>query len=118
MSRRLLRINDLLRKELSDLLARHVKDPRLGPLLTIIDVETSPDLRHARIFISVLGTPEQKDEALSGLRSATRFLRHELGERLDLRRVPELTFLQDDSIERGARILAMLDHVATDNRSQ
>ncbi len=118
MSRRLLRINDLLRREISELISRQVRDPRLASVVTVTGVETSPDLWHARVFVSVLGDQEEKDAVLSGLRSATKFLRHELGTRLDLKRIPELTFLQDDSIERGARILALLDRVAAGESRQ
>lgn len=118
MSRRLLRINDLMRETISELISRQVKDPRLASVVTVTDVETSPDLRHARIFVSVLGTPEEKTSALSGLRSATKFIRHELGGRIDLKRVPELTFILDDSLERGARILALLEDVASESDSR
>ena len=118
MRRRLLRVNDLLKREISDLVARQLKDPRLASMVTVTDVETSQELRHARVFVSVMGTQEEKDAALLGLRSATRFLRHELGERLDLKRVPDLTFAPDESLERGARILAILDHVAAEGGGQ
>lgn len=118
MSRRLLRINDLLRETISELISRQVKDPRLASVVTVTDVETSSDLRHARIFVSVLGSNEEKDTALSGLRSATKFLRHELGQRVELKRIPELTFVHDDSIERGTRILALLEDVAAEERGQ
>ena len=113
MNRRLLRINDRIQRELSDLLIRQVKDPRLASMITITAVETSTDLRFARVFISVLGTDEEKKTVLSGLRSATRFLRRELGERIDIRRIPDLTWVHDDSIERGARILAILEGFPT-----
>lgn len=113
-SRRLLRINDLLRETISELITRQLKDPRIGAVITVTDVETSADLRHARIFVSVLGSKEEQETALSGLRSATKFLRHELGERVDLKRIPDLTFIHDDSIERGTRILALLDDVAAE----
>lgn len=111
MNRRLLRINDLLRQEISSMISRDVKDPRLGSLVTIMAVETTPDLRFARVFVSVLGDQQQKNEVFLGLRSATRFFRRELGDRLDLKRIPELTWVHDDSIERGVRILSMLDDV-------
>ena len=108
MRRRIMRLNHLLRQELSDLLLRQVNDPRLTAMVSITEVEVTPDLRYARVFVSVLGSPEEKKNVLIGLRSATKFLRHELSDRLDLRHVPWLTFFQDDSIERGARILSML----------
>ena len=110
MTRRTLRVNDLLRTEISDLV-RQAKDPRLGHLVSITEVETSPDLRHAKVFISIMGTSEEKDEVLRGLSAASGFFRHELGMRLTLRRVPELTFHLDDSIERGSRVLQLLDQL-------
>ena len=120
MRRRILRLNDLLRQELSELLLRQAKDPRLKALLSITEVQTSPDLRHARAFVSTLGSQGEKDQVLAGLRSAVKYLRHELAGRLDLRYVPELTFYQDDSIERGARILAILQETgpAADEREE
>ena len=108
MRRRIMRLNHLLRQELSDLLLRQVKDPRLAVMVSITEVEVTPDLRYARVFVSILGSPEEKQNVLIGLRSATNFLRRELSDRLDLRHVPWLAFYQDDSIERGARILSML----------
>jgi ribosome-binding factor A len=109
MTRRTQRINDLLREELSDLLRRQVKDPRLGGLITVTEVEVSPDLRHARVFVSVLGSEEEREDAFHGLEAARPFLRRELGKRLSIRRTPDLSFRRDDSLERGARLLALID---------
>jgi len=108
MTRRTDRINELLREEISDLLSRHVKDPRVVGFITVTEVETATDLRHARVFVSVMGTEEEKKGAFSGLAAAAGFLRHELAERLFLRRIPDLTFVRDDSIERGTRILQIM----------
>lgn len=108
MRRRIMRLNHLLRQELSELLLRQVKDPRLAVMVSITEVEVTPDLRYARVFVSILGSPQEKQNVLIGLRSATNYLRRELSDRLDLRHVPWLTFIQDDSIERGTRILSML----------
>ena len=112
MNRRLLRLNDTLRREISEMIFRELKDPRLGAMVTVTGVETSPDLRQARVHVSVLGSLEERKAALSGLRSASRFMRREIGDRLDLRYSPELIFMYDDSIERGARVLALLDEVS------
>lgn len=105
--RRILRINELLRQELSELL-RQAKDPRLQGLVSITSVDTSPDMQSAEIYVSMLGTPEERKQLLKGLEAAKKYFRHELGDRLDMRRIPDLTFHQDDSIERGARVLALL----------
>jgi ribosome-binding factor A len=117
MTRRTERINDLLREEISDLLHRGVKDPRVGGLVTITDVDVSPDLRRAKVFVSVMGTDEEKASTLQALGAATHFVRRELRKRLTIRRTPELTFLPDDSLERGARILELLEEVREDSIS-
>ncbi|MBI2847167.1 MAG: 30S ribosome-binding factor RbfA [Chloroflexi bacterium] len=118
MSWRTLRINNLLREEISDLLQHQVRDPRLGHIVSITEVETSTDLRHARVFISVLGTEENKKEAMEGIATASNFLRRELARRLSLRRIPELTFSRDDSIERGTRLLKLIDEVSKDKHPE
>jgi ribosome-binding factor A len=108
MTRRIDRINGLLRQEISYLLARELKDPRLSGLVSITQVETSVDLRHARVFVSVLGSREEKEAALRGLTSASGFLRRELRERLSLKYIPELKFVLDESIERAAQVLRIM----------
>lgn len=117
MTRRTERINDLLREEISDLLRRGVKDPRVTGLVTITDVDVSPDLRRAKVFVSVMGTDEEKTSTLQALRAAAHFIRRELRKRLTIRRTPELDFLQDDSLARGARILELLEEVRDDSTS-
>jgi ribosome-binding factor A len=106
-TRRQERVADLLQEEISGLLQREVRDPRLE-FVTVTAVKVSPDLRHARVYVSLLGSEEEQQAALVGLRHATGFLRHELGARLSLRLVPDLTFVLDESIERGQRILELL----------
>ena len=106
-SNRIGRINEEIRKELSALL-RTVKDPRVsGGMLTITRVDTTPDLRYSKIYVSVLEEARQK-ETVKGLKSAGGWLRREPGSRLQLRYTPELQFIADDSIEYGAHILEML----------
>ena len=105
-SNRIGRINEEVQKELSALL-RTVKDPRIaGAMLTITHVDTTSDLRYSRIYISALNGDEK--ELLRGLKSASGFLRRELGARLKLRYTPELQFIADDSISQGAHILEVL----------
>lgn len=111
MSHRLERVAKLIREELSELLQRQVKDPRLGEFLAITDVSVSPDLKYARVFVSRIGTEEEKQELLAVLSSASGFLRRELTRRLNLRSIPELSFHWDDSIERGDRILHIIDEI-------
>ena len=114
---RIERVNNLIRHELSQLLQCQVKDPRLGSFITVTGVSTSPDLRYAKIFVSRIGSEEEKQQALSGLVAASGFLRNELAKRLGLRRIPELRFQCDDSIERGARLLSLIDEVTTQSIS-
>ena len=106
-SNRIGRINEEIRKELSALL-RTVKDPRVAEaMLTITHVDTTPDLRQSRIYVSALNCKDEKD-MMRGLKSAAGFLRRELGSRIDLRYTPELIFIADDSIAYGAHILEVL----------
>lgn len=106
-SNRIGRINEEIQRELSGLI-RTLKDPRLqGGLLTITHVDTTNDLRYARIFISALDKTQEKD-MMKGLKSAAGYLRRELGAAINLRYTPELQFIADDSIEQGAHILEML----------
>ena len=106
-SNRIGRINEEIQRELSALL-RTLKDPRLqSGLLTITHVDTTSDLRYARIYVSALDKSQEKD-MLKGLKSAAGYLRRELGASLKLRYTPELQFIADDSIEKGAHILEML----------
>lgn len=109
--RRLRRLNELFRDEISDLLRRQAKDPRLGGLITVTEVAITPDLRQARVFVSILGSPEEGQEALQGLHRARGFFRRELGHRLDLRRIPDLSFEYDPSLERGAHLLSLMNQV-------
>ena len=101
------RINEEIQRELADLM-RSLKDPRLqSGLLTITHVDTTPDLRYSRIFVSALDKSQEK-EMMKGLKSAAGYLRRELGSALKLRYTPELQFVADDSIQQGAHILEML----------
>ena len=107
-SNRIGRINEEIQRELSDQL-RRLKDPRVSQvgMVSVTHVDTSSDLRYARVYISVLDKDQEKD-VLKGLKSAAGFLRRELGQALRLRYTPELQFVGDDSIQHGAHILEML----------
>ena len=100
---RLQRVGDLVRAEVSDLMLRGLKDPRIG-FASVTEVRVSPDLRHARVYISVLGDDSKVRSALAGLRSASGYIQRELGSRLRLRYTPKLTFIHDESIERAAHM--------------
>ena len=112
MTRRTERLNELIREEISELIRRQAKDPRLDCFLTVTKVNASPDLRNAKVFISIMGTEEEKREAMNGLASASGFFHHELMKRLSLRRTPQLSFHQDDSIERAAHVLNLMKEIA------
>lgn len=105
-SNRIGRINEEIQRELASLIP-NVKDPRVSGLISVTAVDTTPDLRYAKIYISVLDKSDCA-QVLKGLKSASGYLRRELGHALQLRYTPELTFVQDDSIDQGAHILDML----------
>ncbi len=112
-SRRQRQIAGLLHQEISLLIQRQVRDPRLG-LVTVTDVEVTPDLRLAHIYVSVMGGDDEVKQALAGLKSAAGFFRHELGSALSLRFVPELSFRLDKSLEQGLHIDRLLDSLHTE----
>ena len=101
------RIADLILKELAEVLLRRVKDPRLADI-TLTSVEVSPDLRHAKVYYSLLGDNEKRTEAAVGLESARGFVKRELGKRLQLRRIPDISFYFDLSLEHGSHIDRLL----------
>ena len=109
MPRRIDRVNELLRSEISFIISRQIKDPRVAGVISITEVSASNDLRSARVFVSVMGNESDRREALEGIRSAASFLRRELRERVNLRHTPHLTFQLDDSIEEGDRVLRLIE---------
>ena len=111
MSRRIDRVNELLRLEISQVLARQIKDPRLSGVITITEVRTTPDLRNALVLLSVMGDQETKKSALAGIESAAKFLRRELRGRLTLRYVPFLRFVLDDSLEHTDRLMTIMNQI-------
>jgi ribosome-binding factor A len=113
-SRRILRLNELIREELAELLRRDARDPRLSGLITITEVDTSPDLANCRVYISVLGSEEETTASLRALQHAAGYLRRELMPKLRIRRMPMLEFRLDSSLARGARVLELLREVRPD----
>ena len=112
MSRRMDRINVLLRQEISKLLAEDLRDPRISPVVSITRVNTTPDLSRAKVFVSVLGNEKNKKDTMIALRSAAGFIHRSMRHRLDLKAIPSLHFQLDESIERGAEILQLIKEVA------
>ncbi len=112
------RLNSLLRQEISDLVQRYVKDPRLGSFVSITDVEISKDMRYAKVFVSRYGTDAEKKETFQALESASGFIRHELGERLKTRRIPELNFKLDNTMEKADKVLRIIDEIAAEESTK
>jgi ribosome-binding factor A len=108
--RRTDRVNEQLRQEISVLVRDEVRDPRVG-LATVTAVETSPELDHARVYVHALGDDTEKEELITGLRSAAPFIRGQLGKRLHMRRIPELHFQLDRVVEGASRIESLLREV-------
>ncbi|MGL4737495.1 MAG: 30S ribosome-binding factor RbfA [Cellulosilyticaceae bacterium] len=114
-SQRLIRINEAIKKELSELIRYEIKDPRVsGALVSVIDVETTNDLKHAKVFISVL-EDSKKEDVLKGLSAASGFIRKEVARRVNLRCTPEFIFRLDESIERGMQMSQMINNVMKDS---
>ena len=110
MSQRTDRVDELLRQEIGVLLQRELADPRIG-FATITDVETSPDLRHAKVWVSIIGGKSDRKDTLRALQNSMGFIRHELGRNLRIKRIPELHVHLDDSAERGTRLLHLLQEL-------
>ena len=110
MTQRTDRIDQQLREEIGAILVREISDPRIG-FATITDVETVPDLSHARVWVSVIGQPDERKATLRALAHAMPFVRRQLGTRLHLRRIPELHVELDETAERGTRLLKLLEEL-------
>jgi ribosome-binding factor A len=105
---RMRRVDEAIRQVIGDALASEVKDPRVG-FVTVIDVKTSADLSHARVYVSVLGEPEAREESLAGLRSAHGYLQSRIARELKLKRTPTLEFSYDDTTDRAMRLDALIE---------
>ena len=111
-NKRSFRINDEIKKELSQILRSELKDPRIGALVSVMKVETTTDLKFCKVAISVLGSDEDKESAMKGIKSAAGFIRKMVAERVNLRNTPEFTFVLDNSLDHSFKInkiLAELD---------
>ena len=118
MSHRIERASSLMRQEISELLQRQVKDPRISKFVAVTEVSISVDMKYAKVFVSCMGSEEEKKTMLSGLGAASNFLRNQLSKRLRLRRIPELRFEWDDSIERGDHLLQLIDKIGTEHPTE
>jgi ribosome-binding factor A len=113
MSMRANRVAEQMKKELGHIILQKVKDPRIG-FVTVTDVEVTGDLQQATIYISVLGSEDEKDATLKGLEKAKGFIRTEIGQRIKLRKTPEIEFAFDESVAYGSRIDTLLRQVNED----
>jgi ribosome-binding factor A len=117
MTRRTERLNHLIQAEISDLLRKHINDPRLNGLISVTSVSISADLKNAKIMISALGDNLDRTEVLKGFHSASGFLRRELAHRLNIRVTPDLKFEFDDSIEQGVKLVSLIEKVAAEDKT-
>jgi ribosome-binding factor A len=115
---RIEKVNQLIRQEISNLLLRETKDPRLSGYISINSVSTTPDLRHAKVMVSCVCEEARKKEILEALHSASGFFRSEMARHFKIRRVPELHFNWDSSIERGSDLLVFMDRVKADDAAK
>jgi ribosome-binding factor A len=106
------RVDEAMRAVLSDAISKDLKDPRVG-FVTVTGVKTSPDLRHARVYVSVLGQDPVREDSLEGLRSAHGYLQRRVADELTLKHTPSLTFEYDDTVDRAIRISGLIDTEAT-----
>jgi ribosome-binding factor A len=111
-SRRVSKISSLIKREVSLMLLSEIKDSRVGAgMVSVTDVDVSGDLQHATIFVSIYGTEDAKLATMEGLKSSTGYVRRELGHRIRLRRTPEILFREDLSLERGDRMIHLLENI-------
>ncbi len=108
------RISEEVRREISEIVQNELKDPRLSRMTSIISVNVTRDLRYAKVYVSVLGSEEEKKNTINGLKSAAGFIRREIGQRIQLRYTPELQFELDNSIERGVYLSKLIDKTLKD----
>ena len=118
-SRRVSRVASLIQQEVSQMVQHEIKDDRVAAgMVSVTDVDVSGDLQHAKIFVSIYGTDEARAETMAGLKSATGYIRRELGQRVRLRRTPELVFIEDRGLERGDRMLALLNQLSEERQTK
>lgn len=117
MAHRIERVNNLIRREISELIQYELRDPRLESFITVTEVSTSADLKYAKVFVSSMSGKQDEQNILEVLKSATGFLRSELASKIRIRRMPELIFQWDDSIEHGDKILRLMDNLHQEETS-
>ncbi len=117
--RRVSRVASLIKQEISQMLLHGIKDNRVGiGMVSVTNVNVSGDLQHAKIYVSIYGSDQVRSETMAGLRSATGYVRSELGHRIRLRRTPEVIFIEDRSLERGTEIISLLNQLSQERQQQ
>jgi ribosome-binding factor A len=117
--RRISRVAELIKREISQMLLFGIKDERIGGgMVSVTDVDVSGDLQHAKIFVSIYGTDEARAATMEGLQSACGYIRGQLGKRVNLRRTPEISFAEDRSLERGMRVINLIEQLAQDRPAE
>ncbi len=111
------RINSEVARELSTIISREIKDPRIDPMTSVVRAEVTADLKYCKVYVSVLGDEEARKNTMAGLRSATPYIRHMLAETVNLRITPELNFIEDESIEYGVRMTNLIEKVTAKDRA-
>ncbi|KAE9637081.1 30S ribosome-binding factor RbfA [Defluviitalea raffinosedens] len=115
----MIRINEEIKKELSDIIRQDLKDPRIiQTMVSVLNVDTTNDLKYCKIYISVMGNEEQKKGVIEGLKNASGFIRREIARRINLRNTPELIFKIDDSIEYGIRLSKIIDDIKSNTEEE
>ncbi len=117
-SRRVARVSTAIKREVSQMLINGIKDDRVGAgMVSITDVDVAGDLQHAKIFVSIYGTDEAKATTMEGLKAAQGFVRHELGQRMKLRRTPEITFKEDQSFDLAVDVLNVINQISAERKT-
>ncbi len=118
-TRRVARVAELIKREVSNMLLKDIKDDRVGMgMVSVTDAELSGDLQHVKIFVSIYGTEEARQQTMEALASATGFIKREVGQRLALRRVPEVIFHEDRSFERGVKVLSLINQLSREREER
>lgn len=117
MTTRQEKVRELLKEEISIILQRELKDPRIG-FVTVTDVDVTPDLRQAKVFVSILGTEEERKENMAILKRSERFVRQALSKKLTMKMLPEIEFKVDTSVDKGIKILELLEQIKRDDKEE
>ena len=112
------RINEEVRRVMSELIRTEIKDPRIAPMTSVMDVEVAPDLKTCKAWISVLGNEEARKNTMAGLRSAEGFIRMQLAKKVNLRNTPEITFILDESVEYGVNMSKKIEEVMAEDEAK